>query len=165
MASRNTVFKKIIHPLATRAVHNSDLASPIRFVDSEPRPAGTVPLRVSTRLVSIAGVTIVASASGCASVPPPMCQTGFQTGLFADISWEAPIRFVDAKPLNAVDDIVRYDIYLDENRTTPIATTPASQRRCRLELEPGPHTLVMTAVGPEGTSDFSNRVEATPSAQ
>ena len=94
-----------------------------------------------------------------------MCQTGFQTGLFADIRWDAPIRFVDARPLNAIDDIVRYDIYLDGNRTTPIATAPASQRRCRLELEPGTHTLVMTVVGPGGTSDFSDQVKATPSAQ
>ena len=100
------------------------------------------------------------SLAGCVSSPPaPVCETGFDTGKFIEIGWMAPRKNVDSTYLNPIDDIIRYDIYLERDRSAPIATATNLQRRCRLELEPGEYGLLMTAVGREGTSDFSQKVD------
>jgi len=100
------------------------------------------------------------SLAGCASVPPaPLCETNFDTGKFIEISWMAPRKNVDSTYLNPIDDIIRYDIYLERDLSAPVATATNLQRRCRLELEPGVYGVLMTAVGVDGTSDFSEKVE------
>ena len=71
----------------------------------------------------------------------------------------APRKNVDSTYLNPIDDIIRYDIYLERDLSAPIATATNLQRRCRLELEPGEYRLLMTAVGRDGTSDFSEKVD------
>jgi hypothetical protein len=100
------------------------------------------------------------SLAGCVSAPPsPVCETNFDTGKFIEISWKAPRKNVDSTYLNPIDDIIRYDIYLERDLSAPVATATNMQRRCRLELEPGVYGVLMTAVGVDGTSDFSQKVE------
>ena len=75
-------------------------------------------LKTFMRLIpAAAGLLAVGCATGT-----PICETGFQSGRFTEISWCAPLRFVDTKRLNPIDDIVRYEIYLDGNTAEPIAT-------------------------------------------